>query len=1054
MAADEHGIRTVASIPGKLTMLDHVLLAASTSSTDDQVRGLAEWIRTAYLSPVRSGCLEAGVDTRGMAGRGTSPTIVGRGAELAVLAEAVASVQAGRPRIVLVAGDAGIGKTRLVTETCARAERDGVLCAVGGCVQLGTASLAYAPLIQALRGVRHRVGEHAFTDVLGPAAATVGVLLGITEGAGGEPDQVFEQLLGVLGRLADRQPTLLVFEDLHWADASTRDVVTFLARNLREVPVGLVLTYRGDELHRRHPWLPVLADLHRDPLVERITLTGLGRPDMALLVDQIGADGRDASVEELLRRTGGNPFYVEELVAAGGLGQRVPATLAEVILARLHDLPEPTPTVLHQAAVLGEAIHDQWLADLTDRPLAEVTEALREAVSRHLLVADGAGCRFRHALVREALYDDLLPGERERWHAAAARLLQDKPPHIPEHVRQTLLAYHAHAAADVPTAFAASVQAGLESERVFALSAAAVQYERALSLWEGVIDPVGTAGMIQAELLVRAAEALLFGSFSERALTLADAAIVVLPVDLGAEQRAELLVRIANINNTLQRGQRAVAGYEQAVALLADRPPSREKARALSSLGGIRRFRGRARDAEPVLREAIAVAEGVGANAIIAQTLCTLGGVHVDKGRAEEGLSALRRSLELSREYGSAKDVCRIYVNLTDALTLCAGYEEAAYLAREGSDYATRAGQTFYAVAISGNRIEALFRLGRWLDAEQVEAQFTSHLSEHSWLHGSWIDVLLGQGRLPEARAVVTELLAAAADVGDVQFAGDGLLRAGEFAELENRWDEARDLLAQGLAVCRETDDQRCSARGYASAIRVERRRIESSAGQRATARDVARAREVADQLVLQARELVVRGAAKDIKLLPEPAAWLQTAEAEHATAWGHDTAQLWADVADAWLRVGQPYPKAVAQYREADALLRQHGDRDRACRCCAAALEVAEQLHAAPLMTEIRQLAQRARLNLEPTPAKPERPTGLEITAREAEVLTLLTTGRTNREIAKVLFISEKTASVHVSNLLRKLGVGARVEAAAIAQRLGLADNDPRRNGQPPAET
>jgi hypothetical protein len=179
--------------------------------------------------------------------------------------------------------------------------------------------LAYAPLIQALRGVRHRVGEAAFADVLGPAAATVGVLLGITEGAGGQPDQVFEQLLGVLGRLADRQPTLLVFEDLHWADASTRDLVTFLARNLREVPVGLVLTYRSDELHRRHPWLPVLADLRRDPLVERITLTGLGRADVAVLVDQIGG-GTDASVEELAHRTGGNPFYVEELVAARGLG--------------------------------------------------------------------------------------------------------------------------------------------------------------------------------------------------------------------------------------------------------------------------------------------------------------------------------------------------------------------------------------------------------------------------------------------------------------------------------------------------------------------------------------------------------------------------------------------------------------------------------------------------------------------------------------------------------------------------------------------------------------
>ena len=352
--------------------------------------------------------------------------------------------------------------------------------------------MAYAPLVEALRGLRRRFGEEEFSELLGPATASVGVLLGIGEGGSVEQGRLFEQLLGLIGRLAARQPMLIVFEDLHWADASTRDLVAFLGRNLRAAPVALVLTYRSDELHRRHPWWTVLAGLERDPHVERLPVRGLSRPELVALLAQI-SDQR-WSVEDLLHRTDGNPFYVEELVAAADIGGSVPPTLAELILARVNGLSDPTPAVLHEAAVLGELVDDMWLVELSGRPLPVVMEALREAVSHHLLTVDGAGCRFRHALVREALYDDLLPGERERLHAAAVRLLQADQRRVPEHVRQTLLAYHASAAGDVPTAFRASVRAGAECERVFALSAAAVQYERALSLWDRVADPVAAGG--------------------------------------------------------------------------------------------------------------------------------------------------------------------------------------------------------------------------------------------------------------------------------------------------------------------------------------------------------------------------------------------------------------------------------------------------------------------------------------------------------------------------------------------------------------------------------
>ena len=401
-------------------------------------------------------------------------------------------------------------------------------------------------------------------------------------------------------------------------------------------------------------------------------------------------------VEDLLHRTDGNPFYVEELVAAADIGGSVPPTLAELILARVNGLSDPTPALLHEAAVLGELVDDMWLVELSGRPLPVVMEALQEAVSHHLLAVDGAGCRFRHALVREALYDDLLPGERERLHAAAVRLLQADQRRVPEHVRQTLLAYHASAAGDVPTAFRASVRAGAECERVFALSAAAVQYERALSLWDRVADPVAAAGMTRSTLFLRAAETVFFGSGSDRAVALAEAAFAALPDQESPERRAMMLERIGLIRMPLLQDQAAATAYERAVALVADRPPSSEKARALAGFGHYLMLHERHREAEPLLREAIAVADQVDARAVTGHALCSLGCVVVGLGRVEEGLAALRRAQEVSRENGSTADICRSYMNLSGALVQCARYDEADQCAADGVAYATETGNTFY----------------------------------------------------------------------------------------------------------------------------------------------------------------------------------------------------------------------------------------------------------------------------------------------------------------------------------------------------------------------
>jgi DNA-binding CsgD family transcriptional regulator len=985
-------------------------------------------------------------DTGRVSRRVTSPVLIGRSAEIEAATTAIVLARAGRARFVLVSGDAGIGKTRLVSEVCGRARQAGMLAAVGGCVQMGDAAVAYAPLAEVLRDLLRQLGPATLTELMGPGAAEISPLLGgeVADGAARGGSALFEHLLGLLVRLGERRPALVVFEDLHWADPSTRDLVAFLARNLREAAVAIVLTYRSDELHRRHPLHGLLADVRRDPDLEAIALPGLGRADLSALVGEISDEALPAArVDELAARSGGNPFYVEELIAAGQ-SAGLPASLAEAILARVSRLAEPIPTVLHEAAVLGVDIDDRLLAAVSHRPDVEAAAALREAAAAQLLVIGESGCRFRHALTREALYDDLLPGERARLHLAAAQALQQERPGLPEHERWAHLAYHASAAHDLPAAFAAAVHAGVAAERVGALAAAAAHFEAALDLWDRVSDPASAAGMDLADLRVHAAEALNFGGFNvPRAVALAEAAVGALDETAPPERRALLLERLGRIAWIQQHSTRAFASYEQAVALLADRPPSPEKAFALAALGQSLMLRVRYRDAERVLQDAIEVAAHVGANAVQGHALCSLGPALVELGQVDEGLAALDRAAVLCREYGTTEDVCRTYANHVHSCYYAGHYADAAELAGEGWRYAIDAGNRHYGEAILDNGILALTALGQWQQAQQAYAAITGQVADpNPYFEDGRIGLLLAQGRLAEARTVIARILDTTAESDDTQHRTTASLQAGELATAERRWDDARAFFHDGLAMAARGEDAFHTARGYAQALRCEAERLDALRIRRSGPDETSSIRDRADRLVQGARQLTDDARASGQALLPEPRAWLATAETEHRRIWARDTPDDWAELAATWDATGQPYPAARARYHQAELLLRPPADRDRAAAVAAEALQVAERLGARSLADAVTSLAKRGRLTL------PDRATeqpasasaALNLTPREAEVLTLLVAGRTNRQIARALFISEKTASVHVTNLLRKLGVTNRYDAAAAGARAGIS--------------
>jgi len=380
-----------------------------------------------------------------MATRVSSPVLVGRDTELRALVSAWQAAVAGHPSTVLVGGEAGIGKSRLVGELGRIARDDGGAVLEGASISLGDdEGLPLAPIADALRALARQLPHDAVQDVVGSAGPALGRLVpelgGIVDAsdAATRPDWVqarmLEAVLGVLHRLGERQPVLLIVEDLHWADRSTRDVIAFIARTARTERLLVVGTYRTDEIHRRHPIRPWLAEMERTARVDRLTLERLGPAALAELVDAIRALPRDETLlKAVAGRSEGNPFYVEELLAAGvdQPSDRLPSDLREVVLSRVEALPSEVATLLGFASVAGRSVEHDLLRDVAAVDDETLEAAMREAVAAGIVVATADGptavYAFRHALLQEAVYDDLLPTERRRYHATYAAAIGERP---------------------------------------------------------------------------------------------------------------------------------------------------------------------------------------------------------------------------------------------------------------------------------------------------------------------------------------------------------------------------------------------------------------------------------------------------------------------------------------------------------------------------------------------------------------------------------------------------------------------------------------------------
>ncbi len=983
------------------------------------------------------------VHTEPVAKRVTCPTFVGRESELGQL-ERAADAARGESQLVLIGGDAGVGKTRLINELCRRLEAGGGVAAVGGCVDLGDVGIGYGPLVEVLRRLRASLGVDVVDGLLIEVAPELRPLLtGGRDGSEVRPGAVLEQTLALLEAFGEHSPGLVVvIEDLHWADASTRDLIAFLARHLRTAKVALVTSYRADDIHRRHPVRPLLSELTRSPEVEHIRISGMTRSELTMLL--AGITGRvpaDSIVDDVLARSEGNPFYAEELLAVRTGTGALPDSVRDAILARVARLPEPVQAVLREAALVGGTVDDRLLSAVVGRTIGEIGAALREAVAHQILVLERDGCRFRHALMREAVYDELLPGERQRLHETTATVLAEQPDLAggPERVRWALLAYHWGAAGERSNCFAASVRAGLEAQKVGALADASADFARALELWPSVADAEALAGLDQPGLLLQAASCDGHGS-PTRAVALTESALALLGSDSEPERRAATLERLGHYR--WAAGDRPGSGdaRRQAAALVADRPPSKVQAAVLLALGRQLTIEDRYLDAEPAVRRALEVAETTDAHGVRAGALATLGAVLSSLGRVDDAIAAADEALEIAEAHGTADDIILVDVNATATYLYAGRYDDAARLAVAGVEHAKRFGMLAADGAqLAGIAADALSLLGRWDEALAMIAANRSVTDGVFGLNSALVaaHIALWQGRVDDADGHIGRALAA---VRDDDFAVT--LCAAELAAARGSFDDARRHAATAFEAVVTINDIWEIAYLCATAVGIEADRVEAARlGGRRSEADIEQARAVADELVSRTRDSIERAVANGAVVLPEAAAWQLVVEAHHERAHGRSDAAQWADIADRFEALALPHPAAIARYHEADAWLRSRSGHQRAAAAARSALATAERLGATPLADQVRLLAQRGRLDLTETPepavVEVDPLQALGISAREAEVLRLLGRGRTNRQIADELYISEKTASVHVTHLLRKLGVANRVEASAIAQRL-----------------
>jgi DNA-binding CsgD family transcriptional regulator len=963
--------------------------------------------------------------------RAVSPNFVGRTIELRSLRSAFSDTASGALRTVIIDAEAGGGKSRLIGEFIASLGSDARVLE-GNCVEQGEGVLPYAPITAGLRRFVRRQGVSYVEDLLEGSGTTELATLLPEFGAPadtGDPTmargRLFEVLLRLLERLAERDHLVVVVEDLHWADPGTIDLLTFLLRNLQQASVMVVITLRSEVANPAHRLGSFLGELASRDSTSRLTLPHLSRSEVADQIEGIlGRKPDPATTASIFDRGGGVPLFTEALLTSEGqLRSGVPQSLRALLLRVVMDLPDATQQTLRAAAIGGRAVEHEVLASVLGKDDRAVTDLLRPAVDASVLLNEIDSYAFRHDLIRQAIKDDVLPGERTAVHRAFAQALESISPEPPYHLWLARIALHWRGAHDYARAASAAWGAAAEARARGDHATQLQMLDQVLGVWTRADDPAATLGVDRVAVIELAADAACWSTETQRGLALAEAALELLDPHWDADRFAAMLLQRASM-----RRQQLQAGHvdDLETALQLAQVPSRGRAEILGQLSRAMLDQGRVAEASGLAAELSRVADvlqdthyQIEASITAGQLVSRAGGDATD---------VLRAATDAARHIGSgwldalaSLALCQAHNELGDHAAAIATGRPALLRARASGmiEYMgpSLTGQVAHAMVASGQLNEA---------ADLIDEMLGLGPSPYGQFH-----LLLAQGHVAAARgerealAQTVESLEALASGSDPEGArSPALLQLRiEFLLLSGDVGAA---LAAAVSATEKIDD--LHPRQAWSLV---------TTGMRALA-DVglhSSVRRVGDRQALQ------RAADSIAQPGPVERAYAALFAAESSRALGESDLLAWDAVTERWAQLGNPFQEAYALLRAALVAaerLRKSEAADRLIR----AEGLARDMGAGELSRHIESLGRRARIALPSSDPAETRGSDFGLTSREAEVLGLVAAGRSNREIATELFISVKTASVHVSNILGKLGAPSRAAAAAIAYQHHLLDS------------
>ena len=955
------------------------------------------------------------------------PGMIGRDDSMARLRSAVAEARAGTPRAVLVTGEAGIGRTRFVTEASRSLQLEGWLVVQGQAVHLDDGAPPFLPFVQILGEMIAATDPARRASVMGPVREDlVRMLPELWPGPGPAPTpehrsgdgtlrqaRLFEGFMDLGERVAAIQPLCVVVEDVQWLDRSSRDLLRFLVTQARDGRLLLLATARTDTTDDdRDDVAGLLVDLAR-PATTWIDLDRLDHDDVRRLVAaRLGPQVDAATVEAISRRSDGIPLLAIELADAHGRGDGRSRTIEAILTNRFERLPSLAADVVRAAAILAPTIDETRVAVALDRSPPDIESAVRVAVDADILAIatgpTGDGITFRHELLRELAERSLLPAQRRRLHRAIAEAAERRPTETPLSAAQR--ARHWAAAGEPGRAVRAAVAAQAEAAAVAAHDAVLRDGDLALLLWPHVAS-ADLDGLDRTRVEVLSSEA---------ALCLADPTAAVGYLQAAVDratglERAELRGRLRRA--WFEAGDAGAAMADAQAALREPPIPGDDlwRAEARLHLAGIALARRAWPEARAMAIDARAILVDE-SDPSVAVRLALARGIEglaaVELGEVEPGLALVEAAWADAQLAGPVGfDVA--YRRYVGVLRRVGRFERLLEVAEEGRVVAVAAGLArTLGQTLAIDAAEALLELGRWPEAHD-------RLARLPWSHG-------------------------APAPGDRRRRVEALLRLRQHGTIDADAPLDADVLAEAALLRGDPTDALRHLAGLIDAWR--RGGIPSDVAPESIA-------------VLVAWAMADGGVAPDgidlpgtiEKMIPQPigpfaavlAAERERTAGAHApatdgSAWGAAAAALESHGLRWWLGWIRLHEAEVAAARGDDVTTRAG---------VAAAWTIAADLPSTPLRRAV-DLAMR-RLGLPLPPARPdpdaapsslpETRHGTRLTGREAAVLALLVEGYSNREIAERLAISHKTASVHVSNILAKLEVDNRTQAAAVAVRLGL---------------